>query len=57
MSLILVAYASKHGATQEIAEAIADELRQADHDIDCIPAGHVRDLEPYQAVVIGSAVS
>jgi menaquinone-dependent protoporphyrinogen oxidase len=39
MSRVLVAYATKHGATEEIAEAIAEELRQAGHTVDCEPAG------------------
>jgi menaquinone-dependent protoporphyrinogen oxidase len=56
MSGILLAYASKHGATREIAEAIADELRNAGHGVDCVAAEDVRDLESYDAVVVGSAV-
>lgn len=56
MSRILIAYASKHGATKEIAEAIAEKLRHADHEVDCMPAGKVRDLAAYDALVIGSAV-
>jgi flavodoxin len=31
MSNVLVAYGSKHGATAEIAEAVADELRKRTH--------------------------
>ena len=56
MSRILVAYASKHGATAEIAEAVADELRQAGHDVDCLSADQVDTLDGYDALVIGSAV-
>lgn len=56
MSRILVTYASKHGATREIAEAIADVLRQADHDVECMPASDVRNLGSFDAVVLGSAV-
>jgi menaquinone-dependent protoporphyrinogen oxidase len=56
MSRILVAYASKHGATAEIAEAVADELRKADHEVDCSSAGDVGDVRTYDAVVVGSAV-
>jgi menaquinone-dependent protoporphyrinogen oxidase len=56
MSRVLVAYASKHGATAEIAEALADELRKGGHPTDCLPAAEVTELEPYDAVVVGSAV-
>ena len=56
MSRILVAYASKHGSTAEIAEAVADELRGSGHDCDCVEAGEVSGLDGYDAVVLGSAV-
>jgi len=56
MSNVLVAYASKHGATEEIAEAIADEIRAAGHAADCVPAEGVKAVASYDAVLIGSAV-
>ena len=56
MSQVLVAYASKHGATAEIAEAVADQLRQAGHAVDCVPADEAASVDSYDAVVIGSAV-
>ena len=56
MSRVLVAYASKHGATAEIAEAIADQLREAGHATDCMPTDQVKELERYDAAVVGSAV-
>jgi menaquinone-dependent protoporphyrinogen oxidase len=56
MSRVVVAYASKHGATAEIAEAVADQLRQAGHAVDCVPADQVGGLDSYDAAVVGSAV-
>ena len=56
MSRVLVAYASKHGSTAEIAEAVSAEIREAGHSVDCLEAGSVKDLEGYEAVVLGSAV-
>jgi menaquinone-dependent protoporphyrinogen oxidase len=53
---VLVAYASKYGATKEIAEKIGEALRQAGLRADVLPANHVKDLTPYKAVVLGSAV-
>jgi len=53
---ILVAYASKHGATAEIAERIGGVLRGAGLWTDVEPVEQVATLSPYRAVVLGSAV-
>jgi len=53
---VLVAYASKYGATKEIAEKIGMVLKDAGFAIDVLAADRVFDLAPYQAVVLGSAV-
>jgi menaquinone-dependent protoporphyrinogen oxidase len=56
MDKVLVAYASKYGATAEIAEKIGQVLCQAGLPTDVLPAERVGDLTPYGAVVLGSAV-
>ena len=56
MNKLLVAYASKHGSTAEIAEAIADEIRLTGIEVDLAEAGDVHDLDGYDGVVLGSAV-
>ena len=53
---VLVAVASKHGATREIAERIAGELQGAGLDVDLRAADAVDAVAPYDAVVLGSAV-
>jgi menaquinone-dependent protoporphyrinogen oxidase len=53
---VLVAYATKYGATAEIAEKISQVLRQAGLRTDVLPADRVSDLTLYKAVVLGSAV-
>jgi menaquinone-dependent protoporphyrinogen oxidase len=53
---ILVAYASKHGATAEIAAAIAKTMEEAGDQVDLREAEAVGDVAPYDAVVVGSAV-
>ncbi len=53
---VLVAYATKYGATAEIAEKIGQVLRQAGLQPDVLPADRVSDLPAYGAVVLGSAV-
>jgi menaquinone-dependent protoporphyrinogen oxidase len=53
---LLVAAASKHGSTLEIAEAIAEELRAAGADVDLREAGGVSSIEDYDGVVLGSAI-
>jgi menaquinone-dependent protoporphyrinogen oxidase len=56
MDKVLVAYASKRGATAEIAEKIGQVLAQAGLAVDVQSADRVNDLTPYKAVVLGSAV-
>ena len=53
---ILVTYASKYGATAEIAGKIGDVLRQTGLQVDLFSVDGVRDLAPYQAVILGSGV-
>ena len=53
---VLVAYATKYGATAEIAEKIGEVLRQAGLPTDVPPVDRVGDLSAYEAVVLGSAV-
>lgn len=53
---VLVAYATKYGATAEIAEKIGQMLRSEGLRTDVLPANRVRDLNSYKAVVLGSAV-
>ena len=52
---ILVAVASRHGSTHEIAEVLAQELRTSGHAVAVRNARDVGDAEMYDAVVIGSA--
>jgi len=53
---VLVTYASKYGATAEIAEKIGEVLRQAGLQTDILPVKSIRDLTQYNAVILGSAV-
>jgi len=53
---VLVAYASRHGATRGIAERIAERLVKGGLDAEALPVKAVRDLNRYDAVVVGSAL-
>ena len=53
---VLVTYATKHGATGEIAEKIGQVLQEAGLHAEVKPVDKVSDLETYKAVVLGSAV-
>ena len=52
---VLVAYASRHGATQGIAERIAATLQRPGMDVTLTRADHVTGVDGYDAYVIGSA--
>jgi menaquinone-dependent protoporphyrinogen oxidase len=52
---VLVAYASKYGATRGVAERLADRLRAAGLEAQAQPVTAVSDLSGYSALVIGGA--
>ena len=53
---VLVTYASKYGATAEIAEKIAEMLKENSCEVELKSAGEVGDVTPFDAVVAGSAL-
>lgn len=53
---VLVAYGSTRGGTREIAGAIAETMLNEGIDVELADAAEVRDVEPYDAVIIGGAL-
>jgi menaquinone-dependent protoporphyrinogen oxidase len=53
---VLVAYASKYGATKEIAEKIGEVLKQQGLQADISAVKSVKNLADYNTVIIGSAL-
>ena len=53
---ILVAYASESGTTAEVAEAIGEVLCQAGNTVETKWVKNVKDLNGYDAVIIGSPI-
>lgn len=51
---VLVAYATRYGSTQEVAEAVAATLRERGLAVDIQPMRDVRTLDQYRAVVLGA---
>ncbi len=51
---ILVAFATRYGSTQEVAEQIAATLREGGLTVDVQPVRQVRMLDGYRAVVVGA---
>jgi menaquinone-dependent protoporphyrinogen oxidase len=56
MSAVLVAYATKHGSTREVAEAVAAVLGEAGADVSVRAAADVKDVEGFAAVVLGGSL-
>lgn len=54
---ILVTYASRFGSTAGVAEAIGKTLAELGASVDVLPMREVKDLSPYHAVVVGSAIN
>jgi menaquinone-dependent protoporphyrinogen oxidase len=53
---VLVAYATRKGSTQEVAEAVAAALREHGLEVDTQPMRKVRSLAGHAAVVLGTAL-
>ena len=53
---VLVAYASKCGSTGEVAEAIGEVLCQGGATVETKWVKSVKDLNDYDAIIIGSAI-
>ena len=54
---VLIAYATRHGATAGIAERIAERLRAGGVDADARPAKEVRDAAAYMFHWLGDATA
>jgi menaquinone-dependent protoporphyrinogen oxidase len=53
---VLIAYATRYGSTQEVAEAVAATLRERGLAVDIQPMRNVRSLDQYRAVVLGAPI-
>ena len=53
---ILIAFASGTGSTGEIAEAIAEVLRDEQNEVTVLPAAEARDVDTYNVVIAGSSI-
>ena len=53
---ILVTYASRTGSTSEVAETARNILTDKGAEVDLLPVQSVHTLDPYLAVVVGSAI-
>ncbi len=53
---ILLAYATRFGSTQEVAEKISAVLQEAGLEVDMKPMADVKTLDVYDAVVLGAAI-
>lgn len=53
---VLVAFASRYGATRQIAQQIGAVLTVAGHDVRVRPAAEVGDVRDHEAFVLGSSV-
>ena len=54
--LVLVGYASAHGSTRQIAERVGSRIGRSGATVRVAPVGELHGLEPYDAVVLGSAI-
>lgn len=51
---VLVAYATRYGSTQEVAEVVASALREHQLTVDLQPMHEVQAIDEYRAVLLGA---
>jgi menaquinone-dependent protoporphyrinogen oxidase len=56
LGTILIAYASKYGSTQEVADSIASTLRARLLRVDVRPVDEIEHLDEYAGVVLGGGI-
>ena len=54
MDEVLIAYATKHGSTHEVAESVAAHFADIGVEAHTLPAQLVESIDEYQAVVLGA---
>src|SRR4030042_3428682 len=53
MNKILITYATMCGSTAEVAQVVGDEVTNRGYQVDVLPLSAVKNLQPYEAVVVG----
>ena len=53
---VLVTYGSTRGGTEGLAHLVADDLRDEGVTVDLLPPSQVKNLDDYDAVVVGGAL-
>lgn len=56
MNKVLITYASKYGATAQIAEKIGETLSKNNIEVSIIPVTKVKSLSAFSAIILGSAI-
>lgn len=51
--IVLVTFATRYGSTEEVAQAIAETLRESGIVVEAQPARNIHSLQRYSAVVLG----
>ena len=53
MNRILIAYATMAGSTEEVAQAVGEEIAKSGAQVDVLPISEIKDLKGYDGVVVG----
>jgi menaquinone-dependent protoporphyrinogen oxidase len=53
MNRILVAYATMAGSTEEVAQAVGEEIAKSGTEVVVLPINEIKDLSGYGSVVVG----